>query len=78
MPLQYKLNDYKASIVQEASSGYVPVKMPKPLRSGAEVNQWIMMPQKCGDLLLDHSILMLNILRYVFNLQGGFCFVLST
>lgn len=36
VPQQYKLNGYKSYNVQEASSGYVPIKLPKPLRTGAE------------------------------------------
>ncbi|WAQ94714.1 PCDP1-like protein [Mya arenaria] len=36
VPLTYKLSGYEAYNVQESSSGYVPVKMSKPLRTGAE------------------------------------------
>lgn len=36
VPHQYKLNTYKPYNVQDASSGYVPIKLPKPLRTGAE------------------------------------------
>ncbi|XP_052248642.1 cilia- and flagella-associated protein 221-like isoform X2 [Dreissena polymorpha] len=36
VPLQYKLNSYKAVDVQDSASGYVPLKMSKPLRTGAE------------------------------------------
>ena len=39
VPQQYKLSGYKSVNVQEASSGYVPIKLPKPLRTGAEVIQ---------------------------------------
>lgn len=36
VPQQYKLNGYQSYNVQDASSGYVPIKMSKPLRTGAE------------------------------------------
>ena len=42
VPQQYKLNGYKSVNVQEASSGYVPIKLPKPLRTGAEVKHTVL------------------------------------
>lgn len=43
VPQQYKLNSYVAYNSHEASSGYVPVIMSKPLRTGAE-DEVIMLP----------------------------------
>ena len=56
VPQQYKLNSYKSYNVQEASSGYVPIKLPKPLRTGAEVSCFSFITDPALKRLKGHNI----------------------